>query len=107
MPLAVGRCGRRLLRGNPNPSPHPHPNPNPSPNHNPNPNPDPNPNPNPNPNPDPNQAPFRLSFGHLARVVSLRRGLAILETRAGSRPRFVGPGQRLATLCCTSLVVVH
>ena len=52
-------------------------------------------------------APLRLSFGHLARLVSIRRALVILETRAGSRPRFVGPAQRLATLCTVSLVIVH
>tara|TARA_B110001469_G_scaffold81405_1_gene77014 strand:+ start:98 stop:424 length:327 start_codon:yes stop_codon:yes gene_type:complete len=52
-------------------------------------------------------APFHLAFGHLVRLVSLRRALALLETRAGSRPRFVGPGQRLATLCSVSLVIVH
>ena len=32
---------------------------------------------------------------------------AILQTRVGSRPRFVGPGQRLLTLCTLSLVVMH
>ena len=92
--------------------------------------------------------PLELSYGHLARCLTLRRvqdmphpqyylplaltylpldrntchclprgpsslpllttaTQAILQTRVGSRPRFVGPGQRLLTLCTLSLVVMH
>ena len=48
-----------------------------------------------------------LSFGHLARLLTIRRALSILHSRVGSGPRFVGPLQRLVTLCTVSLIVLH
>ena len=63
------------------------------------------------------QGPYNTLHGHTAYYLLRERSSthswhktptqAILQTRVGSRPRFVGPGQRLLTLCTLSLCVMH
>ena len=51
--------------------------------------------------------PFGLSYGHLARALTLRRVVSIWHSRTGTQPRFVDSRSQLAALCAVSIVALH
>ena len=58
------------------------------------------------PNPQPG-TPLELSYGHLPRLLTLRRALSILHSRGSSGPRFVSSKQHLVQLCSVALMSLH